>query len=967
MISNPEFGQVEFTLSLYIVRHHGQFFLLLNPPLSVFQLMSMHLGPRLSCSTIACLCAAFILEDPDGSPRYMDFINAEAVCFMCGHTWISHRPDSSLVAPTNIRFICGGTGHGRCGGFTSLTESWNMRLMCMCGIPWTAHDVAERMQINFESQPVSSPPAPMIASTSAAVAPQRPVLAFTGLPRPAASVAQQRRDSMQRNLPQHQHANADAAIVRATKKARLSGPPRSFSASSSSSAFNLADFASTSELSAGTRPVSITVCILPKVLDTSEHNDTLDLSPRYFWRGTDDLEVAQERLQLAKLVFTVTVPPSGPIFEQINTSFLSSVASPVPTPNTMAWVLLGANGRVGNRTWVETLKPLTKFTFTLAAIRGVPYSYTPNYIGQGPMPVIASLIDDPDPVCAPSCSRGSLPDHRIRPFPIALPDSDDDDYKLYSDMVVDGLDPLDEDTPPPSPFSLMCLNQNESRRSVSPVTTRSAHRRQWQEEASVNTAPVIAPILVGPLLLSAIDLAKMSVKVIAHLWWEVLWTSHFIRCREQELQLCPHGRFTCKSDLVLNLEASSVDLGARALIVYCIWVHVGRPHGLKLKEVLGEQFTAPRPTIEFDGDHTPAAVLSLQVQIGPGFGRGPKNEVISRAIEILLADGQFWTNAGEYKILALHPSHTAFPRRSCILKATGLIFLLHYIFIGAPIPVSPFLFSTMFDGREATCRYDVEFLSRFIPTSSLDIISQFHSSPLKDPLYTSQGPACVKFQYLLNIAGCDHHPDFLDLTDGFNIALTSSGTPAMVRHVLEETHHRLLRSPHQDSRGHSLAPETNPTEDPWEDNHECMKLLTQFITHYLTQPGHPSDPDGVVDALLDGNATAGSTDPLLRAKLFLSILTGSELLPLDNLWIIKGSVTHDWDDAYPASDPNGNDDYGPETRITFKSCFRTFTVLNNARLRKLLLSETPVDGIDTQFGRMFHTQLLATKNYYSEP
>jgi hypothetical protein len=90
-----------------------------------------------------------------------------------------------------------------------------------------------------------------------------------------------------------------------------------------------------------------------------------------------------------------------------------------------------------------------------------------------------------------------------------------------------------------------------------------------------------------------------------------------------------------------------------------------------------------------------------------------------------------------------------------------------------------------------------------------------------------------------------------------------------------------------DILSHLNFTETNPTEDPWEDNHECIKLLTQFITHYLTQPGHSSDPDGVINALLDGDATAGSTDPLLRAKLFLSILTGSELLPLDNLWIIK--------------------------------------------------------------------------------
>ncbi|KAJ7934647.1 hypothetical protein B0H13DRAFT_1854948 [Mycena leptocephala] len=76
-----------------------------------------------------------------------------------------------------------------------------------------------------------------------------------------------------------------------------------------------------------------------------------------------------------------------------------------------------------------------------------------------------------------------------------------------------------------------------------------------------------------------------------------------------------------------------------------------------------------------------ALITRFAIQI-PGFGRGPRAEVLTQAIKILMADQLFWTDCAT-------------------LKATGLIFLLHYMHVGAPIPASPFLLYTLFNGRQS--------------------------------------------------------------------------------------------------------------------------------------------------------------------------------------------------------------------------------------------------------------------------
>ncbi|KAJ7777011.1 hypothetical protein B0H16DRAFT_1683756 [Mycena metata] len=150
----------------------------------------------------------------------------------------------------------------------------------------------------------------------------------------------------------------------------------------------------------------------------------------------------------------------------------------------------------------------------------------------------------------------------------------------------------------------------------------------------------------------------------------------------------------------------------------------------------------------------------------------------------------------------------------------------------------------------------------------------------------------------------------------------------------------------------------------------CWRQLCQLknilLMHYLTGTGHPHDSDQVIHALIGDNGSVA--DSILRATLFLSVLTGSTMLPVRPSWKIKCLITHDWSELYPTTDAAGREDFGPEIMVEFRSCFKTFTVTNNARLRRLLLSqrlEELPEGQDSHFGQFIHAGLLASRASYT--
>ncbi|KAJ7442385.1 hypothetical protein B0H11DRAFT_2348197 [Mycena galericulata] len=921
------------------------------------------------------------------------------------------------------------------------------------------------------SPPVSTPP-PVVQVTAAAAAPaplvpQRPVTAFTGLRPSAASVQQQRRLSIQRNLHSNQPTGSTSLVPTPPRKPkkRMAGPPRSYSESPASTSI-LDDFA---PLAVDTPVTSakITVGILPKVLDTSDHNDTLDLSPRYIWKNGNELERVQSRLNRANLVFTVEVSTTGPVFEEINTAFenhcrlnnIDYVPPPASgandTPNTKAWVLTGPKGRSTARTWVEDPKLLTRFTFTLQALGALPFSYTPNNIGEGlfifiaprfrniyaPIdslfdpnarlpdhvrphkcfgrrvlhPIVSSLSGDPHPVCGLSCTQiNSTPSFDIsRPLPDDIYSDSGDEFPEM-DEIIDEVLWLNVEFNTRAKRDLEHFHNRNSVRATPAMAGGSCGRcnsrlgdQSWicnQTIHSLSTAhyryggyPNIDQGVGAPLDLTLRHMPGAGT---------------FSFSAWQDYILLPHER----GEDHIHIISQSIDEGARALVTLCLWIFAGRPTGLKLKEVIQEQFSSPRPTVE-GSIHRAPALLSLRVTIGNGIGAGPRNEVVAQAVQIMMSDGHYWTERGDYQTLRLHPSRDPIPVRSCILKATGFIFLLHFLYIGAPIQASPFLFSTLFNGRKSASKFDVEFLSRFLSPDSLSLIQNFESVPLDEPLYTSQSEECIAYQYLLNIPNVDptlistrrsreehegicgtiisfvtlgsvdieHQPDFLALGDGFNLVLEPFIGQDRAHHILEvmyislylpqifdSTYLQWFETPCReflllaydrrikevaDVLTHLEFSQTNPENDVWGDNDETVELIKRFMTHYLTERGHPTDPDQVISALTGDD---GTTDPLLRANLFLSVVTGSSHLPLRPTWQVKCLITHDWSEDYPTTDADGRDDYGPDVKVSFRSCFKTFSITNNARLRQLLLREIPEQGRDTAFGRWLHGELLAS-------
>ncbi|KAJ6524764.1 hypothetical protein B0H19DRAFT_1085153 [Mycena capillaripes] len=632
--------------------------------------MSLHLGPRLACTARDCDCTTFITGDSDGSPQYMNFLSAETTCAGCSHAWMAHSSDPAGLSATNQRFRKGGAGHGLssnpCGGFHSIEPVWNMRLPCLCQRKWSAHDrPSSSVNIPVPDEHAAPPVAVPPPSSSSIASQQRPVLAYAGIARPtAATVQRERQASIYRTLPQHQSAGSSTTSP-ARKKTCLSGPPHSYSATPAAS---VNDFA---EPAAGPALVSITVGILPKVLSNSDYVDSLDHSPAYFWKSGDELEIAQRRLAAANLVFHVQVNESGPIFEVINTGFLAHClkhkivfVTPTPvfaagivvsTPSTMPWVLTGPKGRPGNRSWVEDPKCLTAFTFTVSALRASPFNNTPNHLSAGilifiapklrnliapidclfetatrlPMHVLhhqcfarrvlhlilASLSDDPSPTCSAACTRTA-------PYTVELTHTDTSSTPIgeYLDLTRPlrslSSDDSDSDSGFPIPENLNRMIVD----GLQPIT-RSATIAAPSQEPPPNDSKSLPPFVAGPLLLSAMDTASIAVKFSKQPRSFVAggpidltlravpgaganslasWQNHMAQVHDGTHESA--------------LTASSVDCAARALIAYCIWLQsVRQPPVFKFKEVLQEQFSAPRPTME--GPFTDVALFALRVQI----------------------------------------------------------------------------------------------------------------------------------------------------------------------------------------------------------------------------------------------------------------------------------------------------------------------------------------------------------------
>ncbi|KAJ7877080.1 hypothetical protein B0H14DRAFT_3436262 [Mycena olivaceomarginata] len=198
------------------------------------------------------------------------------------------------------------------------------------------------------------------------------------------------------------------------------------------------------------------------------------------------------------------------------------------------------------RTWVEDPKSLTRFTFTLQAIRSTPFSHTPNNLGDGPFIFVDSgtfvdpltvysihqtdfrSISDPSPECGPLCglreSSAHSPSPRIpSPDAYVMSDSDDDEFPEVEVLIERPLPPARTLRLEMEPIRAIPIAQAQVESPIprnlaaSPddlapphaIVTLSVRRQQWQQEATATAVKVstTTPFIAGPLLTSAMELS----------------------------------------------------------------------------------------------------------------------------------------------------------------------------------------------------------------------------------------------------------------------------------------------------------------------------------------------------------------------------------------------------------------------------------------------------------------------------
>lgn len=111
-----------------------------------------------------------------------------------------------------------------------------------------------------------------------------------------------------------------------------------------------------------------------------------------------------------------------------------------------------------------------------------------------------------------------------------------------------------------------------------------------------------------------------------------------------------------------------------------------------------------------------------------GTGVGPRRSVVREALLVLLSDKTLWTLREGYLVPNWHATSLPIPFRTTLFRATGTLIMLHFLWIGAPCPVSPFLVLLLFDGVKSFDT-DIDFINNLISPTVSSSLTEWLSLP----------------------------------------------------------------------------------------------------------------------------------------------------------------------------------------------------------------------------------------------
>ncbi|RDX52123.1 hypothetical protein OH76DRAFT_1416737 [Lentinus brumalis] len=403
-----------------------------------------------------------------------------------------------------------------------------------------------------------------------------------------------------------------------------------------------------------------------------------------------------------------------------------------------------------------------------------------------------------------------------------------------------------------------------------------------------------------------------------------------------------------------KIRAKNVIQGANILVFVVTWLFahptsapITSAQRDTFELALREQFPDP----EVECQLVPLAEIlrharHLDIEVEHAIGDSPICSILRHAIRLITSQRGCWQPLGRYTTITWFLKRGVREERDVALRTAGFLSLLHLVlWLVGPDPISPFALLNILVGRPLTCRYDEAFMlsmdpelaARMEPWKSFDITQPLPRDPT-DPLYhllvaaeidpwkfgagpLSTGDLQAVEQDLVSqmVHGkpvvTDDELDMVAFRDGFfaahprrsRLLETFRGferdyIAAMCNQRLDSVDLLLAHldfCPAADDDGMGFEDDvvevsgkatagvlSTLPDSVWDRYFESEFEVA--LRYYLSQSGHPDVP--IIRTMAGNRFDTEAGDPLLRARLFLTLMSGSKLVPIEPAWKIKIQV-----------------------------------------------------------------------------
>ncbi|PIL31783.1 hypothetical protein GSI_06487 [Ganoderma sinense ZZ0214-1] len=345
--------------------------------------------------------------------------------------------------------------------------------------------------------------------------------------------------------------------------------------------------------------------------------------------------------------------------------------------------------------------------------------------------------------------------------------------------------------------------------------------------------------------------------------------------------------------------------------------------------------------------------------VGGAVGEGVTRNLLRQTIQVAVQVPDLWQTRGSYSTIQFLPADLAFLRLLSPEDVTTLLpWISHNKSTSTPIDLT---------SNVAALLMAADIDPTWVSTSASRIIqTELH----------------LVSHTLFGLKDIYQEQDFIAFRQGMTSVLTTPGNTldmiffAQARNYLAAMYNRRLENvdvllQHIEFRS-SLNAETVATEMQYSDGDQVSEacwdihyehLVEEKFKRYLRGSGHP-DHWFIRSMVSEDEFNAARNDSLLRARSFLQLMTGSDLVPSGNEWKIIIFMHHKGKrESFVSPDGQGP---GDPARLHIHACFAHGDLIVDEGLRNLLIEPSSAEGKEPLlFDSWLHAAVMDPNDFNS--